>query len=43
LGEAMPGLDIRVMDEKDMLSTRGWWSRTLRSAKEKQVPRCARN
>jgi pyridoxal 5'-phosphate synthase pdxS subunit len=24
LGEAMPGLDIRVMDEKDMLSTRGW-------------------
>ncbi|MGA2419521.1 MAG: pyridoxal 5'-phosphate synthase lyase subunit PdxS [Candidatus Acidiferrum sp.] len=24
LGEAMPGLDVRVMDEKDMLSTRGW-------------------
>src|SRR5271170_903941 len=24
LGEAMPGLDIRVMDEKDMFSTRGW-------------------
>jgi pyridoxal 5'-phosphate synthase pdxS subunit len=24
LGEAMPGLDIRVMDEKDMMSTRGW-------------------
>ena len=24
LGEAMPGLDIRQMDEKDMLSTRGW-------------------
>jgi pyridoxal 5'-phosphate synthase pdxS subunit len=24
LGEAMPGLDIRQMDAKDMLSTRGW-------------------
>jgi pyridoxal 5'-phosphate synthase pdxS subunit len=24
LGEAMPGLDIRQIDEKDMLSTRGW-------------------
>jgi pyridoxal 5'-phosphate synthase pdxS subunit len=24
LGEAMPGLDIRQMDPKDMLSTRGW-------------------
>ena len=24
LGEAMPGLDVRQMDEKDMLSTRGW-------------------
>jgi pyridoxal 5'-phosphate synthase pdxS subunit len=24
LGEAMPGLDIRTMDEKDKLSTRGW-------------------
>ncbi len=24
LGEAMRGLDIRQMDEKDMLSTRGW-------------------
>ncbi len=24
LGEAMPGLDIRQMDEKDMLSNRGW-------------------
>lgn len=24
LGEAMPGLDIRQMDEKEMLSTRGW-------------------
>ena len=24
LGEAMKGLDIRQMDEKDMLSTRGW-------------------
>jgi len=24
LGEAMPGLDIRQMDQKDMLSTRGW-------------------
>jgi pyridoxal 5'-phosphate synthase pdxS subunit len=24
LGEAMPGLDVRVMEEKDMLSTRGW-------------------
>ena len=24
LGEAMPGLDIRQMDEKDKLSTRGW-------------------
>jgi pyridoxal 5'-phosphate synthase pdxS subunit len=24
LGEAMLGLDIRQMDQKDMLSTRGW-------------------
>ncbi|HEY3298484.1 MAG TPA: pyridoxal 5'-phosphate synthase lyase subunit PdxS [Armatimonadota bacterium] len=24
LGEAMPGLDIRQMDEKEMLSVRGW-------------------
>jgi len=24
LGEAMPGLDIRQMDEKELLSTRGW-------------------
>jgi pyridoxal 5'-phosphate synthase pdxS subunit len=24
LGEAMPGLDVRQMDQKDMLSTRGW-------------------
>ena len=24
LGEAMPGLDIATMDEKDLLSTRGW-------------------
>ncbi|MHB1001513.1 MAG: pyridoxal 5'-phosphate synthase lyase subunit PdxS [Armatimonadota bacterium] len=24
LGEAMPGLDIRQIDEKDLLSTRGW-------------------
>src|SRR5450432_450873 len=24
LGEAMPGLDVRQMDPKDMLSTRGW-------------------
>src|SRR5271169_4425247 len=24
LGEAMPGLDVRQMEEKDMLSTRGW-------------------
>jgi pyridoxal 5'-phosphate synthase pdxS subunit len=24
LGEAMPGLDVRQMGEKDMLSTRGW-------------------
>jgi pyridoxal 5'-phosphate synthase pdxS subunit len=24
LGEAMPGLDVRLMDEKEMLSTRGW-------------------
>src|SRR5215475_2532442 len=24
LGEAMPGLDIRQMEEKDLLSTRGW-------------------
>jgi len=24
LGEAMPGLDIRQLDEKDLLSTRGW-------------------
>ena len=24
LGEAMKGLDIRQMDEKDMLQTRGW-------------------
>ena len=24
LGEAMPGLDVRQMDQKDLLSTRGW-------------------
>jgi pyridoxal 5'-phosphate synthase pdxS subunit len=24
LGEAMKGLDIRQMDEKDLLQTRGW-------------------
>jgi pyridoxal 5'-phosphate synthase pdxS subunit len=24
LGEAMPGLDVRQMDQKDMMSTRGW-------------------
>ena len=24
LGEAMPGLDVRQMEEKDLLSTRGW-------------------
>ncbi len=24
LGEAMPGLDVATMDEKEMLSTRGW-------------------
>jgi pyridoxal 5'-phosphate synthase pdxS subunit len=24
LGEAMRGLDVRQMEEKDMLSTRGW-------------------
>ena len=24
LGEAMKGLDIRQMEEKDMMSTRGW-------------------
>jgi pyridoxal 5'-phosphate synthase pdxS subunit len=24
LGEAMPGLDVRQMEQKDMLSTRGW-------------------
>src|SRR5262249_24645394 len=24
LGEAMPGLDVRRMDEKDLLQTRGW-------------------
>jgi pyridoxal 5'-phosphate synthase pdxS subunit len=24
LGEAMPGLDVRQLEEKDMLSTRGW-------------------
>ncbi len=24
LGEAMPGLDVRQLDEKDLLSTRGW-------------------
>jgi len=24
LGEAMPGLDVRKMDEKDLLQTRGW-------------------
>src|SRR5271155_1958934 len=24
LGEAMPGLDVRVMEEKDMFSMRGW-------------------
>ena len=24
LGEAMPGIDVRQLEEKDMLSTRGW-------------------
>jgi pyridoxal 5'-phosphate synthase pdxS subunit len=24
LGDAMPGLDIRQIDEKDLMSTRGW-------------------
>jgi pyridoxal 5'-phosphate synthase pdxS subunit len=24
IGEAMPGLDIAKMDEKDLLQTRGW-------------------
>jgi pyridoxal 5'-phosphate synthase pdxS subunit len=24
LGEAMPGIDVRQLDQKDMLSTRGW-------------------
>jgi pyridoxal biosynthesis lyase PdxS len=24
LGDAMKGLDIRQMDEKDLLQTRGW-------------------
>ena len=24
LGEAMPGLDVRQMEQKDLLSTRGW-------------------
>jgi len=24
LGEAMPGLDVRTLEEKDLLSTRGW-------------------
>jgi len=24
LGEAMPGIDVRVLEEKDLLSTRGW-------------------
>jgi len=24
LGEAMPGIDVRQLDEKDLLSTRGW-------------------
>ena len=24
LGDAMPGLDIRQLDEKELLSTRGW-------------------
>jgi len=24
LGEAMPGLDVRILEEKDLLSTRGW-------------------
>jgi pyridoxal 5'-phosphate synthase pdxS subunit len=24
LGEAMKGLDVRQLEEKDMLSTRGW-------------------
>lgn len=24
LGEPMPGLDVATMDEKDLLSTRGW-------------------
>jgi pyridoxal biosynthesis lyase PdxS len=24
LGEAMKGLDVRQLDEKDLLSTRGW-------------------
>ena len=27
LGEAMKGLDIRQMDEKDMMSTRGWYKK----------------
>ncbi len=24
IGDAMPGLDIRLLDEKELLSTRGW-------------------
>ena len=24
LGEAMPGLDVRTMPEKELLATRGW-------------------
>ena len=24
LGEAMPGIDVRQLEEKDLLSTRGW-------------------
>ena len=24
LGEAMPGIDIRQLEEKDLLPTRGW-------------------
>jgi pyridoxal 5'-phosphate synthase pdxS subunit len=24
LGEAMPGIDVRILEEKDLLSTRGW-------------------
>jgi len=24
LGEAMPGIDVRQLEEKDLLATRGW-------------------